>query len=400
MMQSAPSSLLRPESSRAGRTDYWLLALVGALVVVGLQAVYSASFAIGLAEFGDGTYFVARQAMWAVVGLVAMLVCMRIDYRRWRRISPLLFLLALVALGLVLLPGAGVSQYGAQRWLRLGPLPALQPSEFVKLAFVLYLAAWLASRPERAKSLSNGFIPFGIITGLVLGPIMLQPDLGTALIISLTAVTLLFLAGADLRYFTLMLGGGLALGVLLIGIEGYRLSRWYAFVDPWADPAGKGFQIIQLLIALGSGGLTGLGIGASRQKFFWVPGSHTDGIFAIIGEELGFIGAVLVIALYVGLAYRGFRIASQAQDHFGRLLALGIVCWIAFQALVNLGGITRSVPLAGVPLPLISYGGSSLAAIMAALGILLNISRQTREDLAAPGPLSSAGRAEVGPGGG
>ena len=397
-MSTAVASKTSGTLAAALPPDRWLLGLAGALVAAGVLAVYSASFAIGLAEFGDGTHFVVRQVVWAIAGLIAMGVCMQIDYRRWRRISPLLLLVSFVMLALVLIPGAGINSYGATRWLQLGPMPALQPSEFAKLACVIYFAAWLGSSPSRSRSLTNGFIPFGIIVSILLGLIMLQPDLGTALIIALTSATMLFLSGADLALFTLGVSGGLAVGALLISSEGYRLSRWHAFVDPWADPTGQGFQIIQLLIALGTGGITGVGFGASRQKFHYVPGAHTDGIIAIIGEELGFIAVTVVIFLFCGLVYRGFRIAYRAPDTFGRLLALGIVCWIGFQALLNIGGITRSVPLAGVPLPLISYGGSSLLAVMAALGILANISTRAQAE-SVSGPSASFSTGRVRPGG-
>ncbi|MBI4300835.1 MAG: putative lipid II flippase FtsW [Chloroflexi bacterium] len=356
------------------RPDYLIPALTGVLLLIGLQAVYSATFALGVRQYGSVGYFVTRQSMWAGVGLIMFIVGSRVNYRRWIAWSPWIMLGCLGALAAVLVPSLGLTRYGATRWLQIGPF-GVQPSEFIKLSLILYVSAWLATRGERLRSWSSGFLPFVIIVGLVGGLIMLQPDLGTTLIILFVTAILFFVGGADLRQFLVLAVAGLAAMAMLIAGAGYRSDRWEAFVNPWDDPAGKGFHIIQLLIALGSGGVTGLGIGASRQKFFYVPGSHTDGIFAIIGEEVGFVGAILVIAVFAALVWRGFKVASAAPDQYGGLVAVGITCWLGFQALINIGGITRSIPLTGIPLPFISYGGSSLAVSMAAIGILFNISK-------------------------
>ncbi len=357
--------------------DYVILALVAVLVLWGLGAVYSASFVLALTEYGDVTYFMARQALWAAIGGVLLLVGMRTDYHRWRALSPWLMVTSLGLLALTLAPGLGVERYGASRWLSLGPLPPVEPSEFAKLAIIIYMAAWLSSRREKLRHLSLGFLPFTLTVGLVTGLVLLQPDMGTAVILLLITTTLFFLAGAPLTHLALfLLGGGVASAFLILG-SGYRMERWLAFIDPWQDPAGRGFHIIQLLIALGSGGIVGLGPGASRQKFFYIPGSHTDGVFAIIGEELGFVGSMVVLLLLAALVYRGLRIVTHARDQFGSLLAAGIISWFAYQALINIGGITRSIPLTGIPLPFLSYGGSSLAAALAAVGILLNVSKES-----------------------
>ncbi|MFH1486429.1 MAG: putative lipid II flippase FtsW [Chloroflexota bacterium] len=357
--------------------DYVLLGLTAVLVVIGLQWVYSSSFVLSVMEYNDVTYFVVRQGISAVIGLALMLAFMNFDYHHWQRLSPLLMLGSLVLMCVIMIPGVGTTRYGATRWLSLGPLPPVQPTEFVKLALILYISAWLAARSEKVKQFSSGLIPFGILVTLVGGLVMIQPDMGTTIVIVITATVLFFLAGADIKHLFLIASGGLVAGLLLISGAGYRYGRWESFINPWDDPAGKGFHIIQLLIALGSGGLTGLGPGASRQKFLYVPGSHTDGIFAIIGEEVGFIGCLVVILLFALLVYRGFKTAQSARDQYGYLLAAGIICAIAFQALINVGGITRSIPMTGIPLPFISYGGSSLVSIMASIGILLNISRQS-----------------------
>jgi cell division protein FtsW len=373
------------------RADYVLLGTVAVLVMVGLQALYSASFALAMAEYNDPAYFIFRQLLFAVPGIVLMLVCWRIPYRVWQRFAFPIAVIGGLALLVVLIPGVGVNVYGAQRWIQVGPLPAMQPSEFVKLALIIYLAAWLADRPERIKSFSSGLVPFGIIVGLMVAPIMLQPDLGTTAVIVVTAIILFYLGGAPSTSMIAIFGGIAALSPLLLAAT-YRSSRLEAFLDPWKDPLGNGFHIIQSLIAIGSGGLTGLGFGSSRQKFFYVFGSHSDAIFAIIAEELGFIGTLLVISLFVLLGVRGFRTAARCPDRFGALLAAGITTWLCLQAFINIGGITRTIPFTGIPLPFISYGGSALMATFCAVGILLNISRTASpaepEEAASPDPPS------------
>ncbi|MGD0114663.1 MAG: putative lipid II flippase FtsW [Dehalococcoidia bacterium] len=373
------------------------MTLVVMLVTVGLLAVYSASFALGSLQYGSPYYFVARQAMWAVVGSGLLVFMMRFDYHRLRAMSPLLMFGALVGLTAVLAPGIGVNHNGASRWIAMGPLPPVQPSEFAKLALIIYVSAWLSGKSRNLRSFAAGLVPFVVMVGLVAGLVMLEPDMGTTIIIVLTTITLFFVAGGALSHlFALTSIGGVTAGFLVL-TGGYRMDRIFAFVSPEADPAGKGFHILQLLIALGSGGVTGLGIGASRQKFFYVPGAHTDGIFAIIGEEMGFIGAMAVILLFALLIYRGIRIMLNAQDNFGSLLALGITSWIAYQAVINIGGITRTMPLTGIPLPFLSYGGSALAATLAAVGILLNISRysKARAPVKERRPVAKAARRRV-----
>ncbi len=361
---------------RATQPDYLMLGLVVGLVVVGLIVVYSSSFALGLLAFDDANYFVFRQAIWAFIGLVAMVVLMRLDYRLLRAISPLLMLIAIVSLMAVLVPGIGIERGGAQRWISMGPLPPIQPSEFAKLALIIYVAAWLPGKETIVGSFALGFVPFVFMVGIVAGLILLEPDTGTAAVLILTTVTLFFIAGASLSHLAALMGIGSVAAGFLILTSGYRLDRILAFVGAEDDPSGIGFHTLQLLIGLGSGGIQGLGLGASRQKFFYIPGSHTDGVFAVLGEEMGFIGAMGVLILFAVLIYRGFRTVLNAQDDFGSLLATGIVCWIAYQALINVGGITRAIPMTGIPMPFLSYGGSALAALLAAVGILLSISRR------------------------
>lgn len=361
--------------TRTGKPDYVILGVVLVLLFIGLVMVYSASFTLGLADFNDSNYFIFRQILWAAVGVVIMGVCMQVDYRLLKPLSPLILLAALLSLALVLVPGLGVAQNGAQRWIQLGPLPPIQPSEAVKLAMIIYIAAWLAAKGEHVKRWSLGFLPFVIMVGVVGGLVMIQPDMGTTLVIIMTTCIMFFIGGASWGAVFTLAAGGLVSGLMLISVASYRSERLWAFFHAEEDPAGAGYHILQLLIALGSGGLTGLGLGESRQKFFYVPGAHTDGIFAILAEEAGFIGAVVVIVLFALLVYRGFKVVFNAQDEFGALLAVGIVSWIACQALLNVGGVTRSIPLTGIPLPFMSYGGSALWALMAGVGLLLSISR-------------------------
>lgn len=374
-MVAATSSVRTPK----GHADYWLLGFVTVLVVIGLQAVYSATFALAITEYHNVFYFLLRQAMGAALGVALLFAFMSIDYRWWRLLSPFIFLGALISLVLITIPGFSSTQYGASRWLQIGPLPAIQPSEFMKIAMILLVAAWLSSSNRRVADFKTGLLPIAVVVGVVSFLIMRQPDFGTVLVIMLTAGTMYFLAGASLSTLTMIVISGLAGGAFLISTAAYRVERWQSFLNPWQDPQGTGFHIIQLLIALGTGGITGLGIGSSRQKFFYVPGAHTDGIFAIIGEELGFIGSMVVILLFAAVIYRGARIVQHAPDRFGALLASGIVAWIAYQTLINIGGITQAIPLTGIPLPFISYGVSSLASTMAAVGILLSISRYATE---------------------
>ncbi|HEU4760312.1 MAG TPA: putative lipid II flippase FtsW [Dehalococcoidia bacterium] len=362
---------------RPGPPDYLLLVATAMLLIVGLLAVYSASFAVGYLEFGDTNYFVARQAIFALVGLAALVFFMRLDYNRLRTLSVPFMLAALVGLLAVLVPGLGATRNGASRWLELGPV-AIQPSEFAKLAVIIYISAWLASRGSQISHFSLGFVPFVLMISVVGGLVIAEPDMGTTIIILLVASTLFFVAGAPLSHLGLLIGaGGLVAWGVIVSKE-YQMDRLVSFVDPQADPQGLGFHIIQLLIALGSGGPLGLGWGASRQKFFYVPGAHTDGVFAILGEELGFIGLLAILALFGFFLYRGVRVTLASPDRFATLLGIGIVSWIAYQTLINIGGITRTIPLTGVPLPFLSYGGSALISVMAGVGVLLSLSRYAR----------------------
>ena len=258
-------------------------------------------------------------------------------------------------------------------------MPPLQPSEFAKLALVIYISAWLASHHRDLKSAAAGLFPFIFVVGSVTGLVLAEPDMGTAAIIAITTAMLFFIAGGSLFHIFTLGSIGAVAATLLILVGEYRSDRVFAFLAAEDDPSGNGFQVLQLLIALGSGGVEGLGLGVSRQKFFYVPGAHTDGVFAIIGEEAGVIGTLIVMGLFAYLVFRGFRVAMKSRDEFGYYLAMGITIWIGIQALINIGGVTRTIPLTGIPLPLLSYGGSSLITTMAAIGVLLNVSRYSKD---------------------
>ena len=366
------ASVRRTGQWSAGRPDYALLAITALLVGIGIVAVWSSSFVIGLVRFDDPHYYVTRQVIWAGLGAVLMFTAMKMDYRRLEPLAVPIIVVAGMMLVAVLL--IGQTGGGAKRWIAIGPL-AVQPAEFAKLAVIIYVAAWLSGKGEAVRSMLYGLLPFILIVSAVGALIMLQPSLGTTIIILVVTVTMFWVGGATiLQMATLSVLGVGAVSAMAI-LEGYRLERLTAFFNAEGDPLGNRFQTLQAMIALGNGGVQGLGLGASRGKFFYVPESHTDGVFAIIGEELGIVATVSIIALFVIFMARGYRVAAKARDPFGFYVGTGITTWVIAQALLNAGGITRVIPLTGVPLPFLSSGGSALAAIMLAIGVLLSISR-------------------------
>jgi cell division protein FtsW len=360
--------------SLRGALDYVLLLAVAGLLMIGLLMVFSAS---QLSVDGDPSYWFRKQLVWAALGVVALLFTARLDYHAWQRVSLPGMLLALGLLLLVLRLGHTV--YGAQRWLSLG-LFSFQPSELAKLALAIYVADWLAHKGEDVASFAYGLVPFALVTGLVLFLVLMQNDLGTAAIIAAMALAMFFAAGANLLQLAPTLALGAATFALLVAHAGFRRARVDAFLHPLppgcSDAAS--YQVCQGLISLGSGGLFGRGLGDSLQKAGYLPNPFTDSIFAVIGEELGLLGCALVLGLFAALAFRGFRAARRATDGYGALLACGITCWLVVQALVNVGSVVDAIPFTGVPLPFVSFGGSSLVTALAAVGILLNISRQAR----------------------
>jgi len=362
--------------------DSWLFVAVVALTAAGVVMVYSASAIVAHDRFGDSAFFFKRQAVWAALGMMALAVTQRIHYARLRAFTPLLLFLTATALVLVLVPGIGRVAGGARRWIAIAGPFAFQPAEGAKLALVLYLAHILTAR-GRTDTLQAAGPPL-LISALGAGLILLQPDMGTALLLGALTLGLLFIGGVRPLHLLGLSAATLPLLTVAVLGEGYRRQRILAFLNPWRDPQGAGFHIIQSLLALGSGGLLGLGLGNSRQKFFYLPEQHTDFIFAILGEELGLIGAVAVVGLFGLLAVRGFRIAREAPDRYGSLVASGITLMIVLQAIINIGVTTGVLPITGVPLPFVSFGGSSLLFTLISVGILLNISQYGRAD-AQPG---------------
>ena len=356
----------------AGKIDAWLLIIVLMLLCIGLVMVYSASSFLAERNYGDASYFFQKQLIWALLGIVVMLVTMRIDYRQWRRISLPGMIIVLPLLVIVLV--AGTSAYGASRWLGFGSFFSFQPSELTKLVLALYVADWLARKGKQVGTFLYGLAPFVLLVGLILGLVLLENDMGTAIIIAALATAMFFIAGANLIQFFLAMGCG-GLIFLSQAFRGYRYFRLMGFLDPFKNVTTINLQLYQSLLALGSGGWFGVGLGASRQKTGYLPFPYIDSIFAIIGEELGFIGCAIVVILFLFLAFRGFRLARRTQDIYGALLATGITTWLIVQAMINIGSSTGSIPYTGVPLPFITYGGSSLVITMAAIGVLLNISR-------------------------
>ncbi len=348
----------------------------GTLVALGLIMILSASSVSSFAQYGSSFLYFKKQLIWAAVGLVAFVFFSRFDYRRLKGMGYVLVPLALALLVAVLIPGIGVTAGGSSRWLRLGAL-SFQPSEAAKLALVLFAADVLSRKREAAlERLGHTMLPMIPLLAAFTVLVLVQPDLGTAMVLGVTGLGALFVAGAPLRHvFPIgVIGSGLAAAAALA--EPYRRARVLAFLNPWDDPLNTGYHTIQSLIALGSGGWFGVGLGASRQKWSYVPNAHTDFIFAILGEEIGFLGTLTVVGLFAFLCYLGIRTARGARDRFGMLVAAGITIWITFQALVNMGAVTASLPITGIPLPLVSFGGSSLVVSLAAIGILTNIARQ------------------------
>lgn len=353
--------------------DPLLLVAVLGLVGFGLVMVYSASAITAQDKLGDSFYFLKRQAVAAGLGLLGMAVAMKLGYRRMARLAYPLLVLAVIMLVAVIIPGLGTTVGGAKRWLRV-PGISIQPAEIAKVAWVIYLAYSLAKKREKVKSFSIGFVPHLGIAGLLVLLCMLEPDFGSSVSLLFLMFVMLFAAGARLSYIVGMVLAAIPFAYIAIASSPYRMKRITAFLDPWANRQGSGYQVAESLMSIGSGGLTGLGLGDGRQKLFFLPEAHTDFIFAIIGEELGLLGVAFLIGLYVIVIWRGLRAALNATEAFGTYLGLGIVSLISFQAVTNMAVAMGVVPTKGLTLPFISYGGSSLIMLMGAAGLLLSIS--------------------------
>lgn len=382
-------------SALVGGIDPWLMLAFLCLICIGVLMVYSSSIFVAYQEYGSQNYVVTREIVWAILGFAALGITANIDYHRWERFSLVFLAFALLSLAAVLVPHVGTMSNGARRWISLGAGITIEPSEVAKLALILYMASWLTKKGERVRDFQACFVPFSLIVGLAALLIVREPDLGTAIVVATTMIALLFVAGANLFHLVAASVGAGFVAYVLAHSSRYRYDRLTAFIDPWKDASGVGYHTVQALLALGSGGVFGDGLGNSTQKFV-LPAAQTDSILAVLGEEWGLMGTVAVLGLFLLLAYRGVRISLNAPDGYGRLLAAGITAWISIQALLNVAVITSSVPFTGVPLPFISYGGTSLIVSMAGIGILLNVSRHTSRGAIA-GQSSDNGRGNGGP---
>lgn len=361
-----------------GKPDFVLLGAAFFLIAFGLIMVSSAGAVVGFQRFGSSSFFFREQFVSFLIGLAALCITMTVDYRFWRRFAVPMLALSMLSLLLVLIPSIGFEAGGARRWMTFGNFQ-LQPSELTKLTFLIYLALWLEKRGEGVRNFTYGFLPFLIILGTIVGLVMLQPDLGTVTIIILLSIIVYFLAGARLRHIIGFFAGASGVLLFLIKISSYRSDRLTVFLNPEIDPQRIGYHINQALLAIGSGGLFGLGLGHSRQKYNFLPEVTSDSIFAVIAEEVGFFAVTFLVGVFILLLLRGIRIARAAPDAFGKYLAAGIAFMIVGQAFVNIAALTGLIPLTGVTLPFISYGGSSLVVTMAAVGLLANISRHAKQ---------------------
>jgi len=346
------------------------------LICFGVIMIYSSSSIYAWDKLGDTAFFLKRQILYVCLGLILTFLAMSVDYRRLRGYSKPLLLTSLALLFLLLVPGVSKEIAGAKRWFRLFGY-GFQPSEFAKIAIIFYMADFLSKKENKIKDMFQGFLPAMIVLGLFMFPILLQPDLGTAIAIAVIIFVMLFVAGVKLSHLLSVFLLSIPFFYLLIFRVPYRRLRIAAFLNPWLDPKGSGFQIIQSQLALGSGGIFGVGLGHSKQKLFYLPAAHTDFIFSIIGEELGLFGTVSVTLLFIAFIWLAYRIMKNAPDNFGKLLSLGLLTMIGFESIVNMGVSTGSLPTKGLPLPFISYGGTSLVVNMISVGILLNISKSS-----------------------
>lgn len=364
-------------TAKRSTPDFILVILTLLLLTIGLIMVYSASAVWATYKFDDSFFFAKRQLLFAGVGVIAMFFIMNVDYWTWRTWSKMLIIICFFLLIAVLIPGIGMERNGSRSWIGVGAF-SIQPSEFMKLAMIAFLAKFLSENQKKITSFKKGLVPSLGLVFTAFGIIMLQPDLGTGTVMVGTCIVMIFVSGARVVHFAWLGLLGVAGFVALVLSAPYRIKRITSFLDPWEDPLGSGFQIIQSLYAIGPGGLFGQGLGQSRQKFFYLPEPQTDFIFAILAEELGFIGGSLVILLFGLLLWRGVRIALGAPDLYGSFLAIGIITMVAIQVMINIGVVTGLMPVTGITLPFLSYGGSSLTLMLMAMGVLLNVSRYSK----------------------
>ena len=404
-MKARPAPAQREARDAAARARVsrpaLLVVVVALMCLLGLMMVLSASSVEALKDYGGAWVFFERQLIWLVIGAVALVAVARTDYHRWRRLARPSVLVSVGLLLLVLVPGVGLQVSGSTRWLGFGAI-RIQPSEMAKLALLLFSADLLARRADRVYERGAIVRPLLVVTGVFAALVLLEPDMGTALILMMIALTIVFIGGLPLLKMAGLLIGTAAGGLIVGFAESYRRDRLFSFLDPWKDASNTGYQVAQSLVALGSGKVTGVGLGASRAKWGFLPNAHTDFIFAIIGEELGLLGTVLVVGLFVAFVVLGVQAALRAPDRFGTLLAAGVTGWVGGQALVNMGAVTGRLPVTGVPLPFVSFGGSSLVVTMAAVGLLVSVARSATATAFGPrrpgtafGPGTPAARAQA-----
>jgi len=369
-----PWSTASPRAPKRVGVDHTLLFVTIMLALVGLVMVFSASAVVAGNRFHDSWYYLKRQLAWLAFGLVLLHAASRVDYIWWKRLALPLLGLIVMLLVVVLIPSIGVAANGARRWLRLGPI-SIQPAEMAKLIGVIYLAAYLAKKEDRLQQFSTGLLPALLVIGIISGLVLLEPDLGTVVVLGLVTGGLLFVGGARLSHLSTLALCAIPIGLALVLTSGYRRQRFMAFLEPWRDASDTGFQITQSFLAFGSGGLFGVGLGEGKQKLFFLPEAHTDFVLALVGEELGFVGTGIIVLSFALFVIRGFQISTRARVPFGRYLGIGITTLIGIQALINACVVTGLLPTKGLTLPFVSYGGSSLVISLVGVGILLNISR-------------------------
>ncbi len=357
------------------KIDFLILLLTLILVSFGIVMVFSASSIIAYMEKNDHWYYTIKQGVWAIIGITAMLIIARTPYNLLKKAALPIAILSFLSLIIVLIFGS--VQNGAKSWLIIAGF-SIQPAEYAKISLILYLAALIAKKGEKIENGKKGFLPLIIVTLLFFGLIAVQPDYGTALILLVTAIIMIYVGGARLIHIVKTFLPMLGLISFLIILKPYRLKRFTSFLDPWSDPTGSGYHLIQSLYALGNGGITGVGFGQSVQKYMYLPFPHSDFIFSIIAEELGFIGITILFIILLILFWRILFVTQQTNDVFGQLIGIGVVTLLGVQTFVNIGGVIGAIPITGVTLPFISYGGSSLTSSLIAIGIILNISRQVK----------------------
>jgi cell division protein FtsW len=352
------------------QVDNWLALVIILLVIFGIIMVYNSSVAIGVRDFSDQFYYIKEQLRGLSIGLFLFGICTFINYKHWQKLALPLVIVNIILLLLVFVPGIGISALGAHRWIRIFGT-VIQPAELAKFTLIIYLSSWL-SQKENTK-----IFPFLLIVGIFTGLVMIEPDMGTSIVLIVISLIIYFCAGTPVWHLFVIAPIAIISGAIMALAAPYRFSRLLTFLNPDRDPSGASYQITQALLAIGSGGIFGVGLGMSRQKYEYLPEANTDSIFAVIAEETGLIGSVILLLLFYIIVWRGIRIARLAPDNFSRLFAIGLVAWIGLQAALNIGAMMSLMPLTGIPLPLISYGSSSLVILLTALGILLNISRYT-----------------------